>query len=87
MGQSLPDSNSDKINAELLAKLIYILTDQSDNFPDLHIYRLNEKPYDYFMRFREVGVESEEFRAGVKRKLEMYDHLEGHRNIVRVEAA
>jgi hypothetical protein len=38
--------------------MVFVLTEHSKNFSDISVYRLNEKPYDYYMRFRETVIDS-----------------------------
>jgi hypothetical protein len=37
---------------------MFVLTEHSKNFSEISVYRMTEKPYDYYMRFREIVMDS-----------------------------
>ena len=50
MGQIQSDSETLIKNKELLDKLLFILHESTPYYGELPVYRLSEKPFDYFLR-------------------------------------
>jgi hypothetical protein len=75
MGQPQSRSECEVSNEELLNKLTLVLTEHSRNFSEVHVYRLNEKPFDYYLRFRETAIDSEAARRNILLKRELYRSL------------
>lgn len=67
--------------------MTFFSTEHSKNFSEASVFRLNEKPFDYYMRFRESVIDSETSRKNIALKRELYRSLEGIRCIVKVEAS
>lgn len=46
-------SSSDSIisNQQLLDKLSFVLSEQTPHYGELLVYRLTQKPYDYYLRY------------------------------------
>lgn len=75
MGQPQARSECEVSNEELLKKLTFVLTEYSRNFSEVSVYRLNEKPFDYYMRFRETAIDSGTARRNIVLKRELYRSL------------
>lgn len=58
MGQS-PSDHPNTNNQELFEKLSFILAEQNPHYGELLIYRLTQKPYDYYLRYNQqhAGIE------------------------------
>lgn len=85
MGQIQSDSETLIKNKELLDKLLFILHESTPYYGELPVYRLSEKPFDYFLRYRETFISNEMAQSIIQNTRSLYESLEGHRNIVRVD--
>ena len=50
------------------------------------MYRITEKPFDYYLRYREIYQNSPASKQMIQNNQELYQSLESHRNIVKVES-
>ena len=52
---------------------------------ELPVYRLNQKPYDYYLRYRETYPLTPNTQKHLAQLQQFYASLQGQRNIVKVE--
>ena len=72
MGQSKSQTEFIHKNEHLLDKLTYILTENSGVYGELPVYRLTEKPYDYFLRYRETYHNNQHNQEAIAQHTQLY---------------